>query len=78
MTDQPLPSLQCPLCGGPNDCAPAGCGRFDVDCWCTQASFPAELLAQVPAELRDKACICPACVAKAWQAQKAAGQAPRE
>lgn len=58
----PLPNLRCPLCGGPNDCAPAGCGRFDVDCWCSQARIPAALLDRVPAEQRDLACICRRCV----------------
>lgn len=69
MTDTPLPTLQCPLCGGPNECAPAACGRFDVDCWCTQARIPDALLAQVPPEKKGKACICPTCVAKARAAQ---------
>jgi hypothetical protein len=30
-------------------------------CWCTQANFSEELLAQLPAEALGEACICPAC-----------------
>ena len=30
-------------------------------CWCTQLDFTTELLARVPAQARDRACICPAC-----------------
>ena len=61
----PLPALACPLCGGPNGCAPAACGSFDVACWCTQVRFPEALLARVPAEAKDRACLCAACVAAA-------------
>jgi hypothetical protein len=57
----PLPNLVCPLCGGPNDCVPAGCGRFDVDCWCSQARIPAAVLDRVPVEQRGLACICRRC-----------------
>lgn len=62
--DQPLPNLACPLCGGPNDCAPAQCGRFDTDCWCNQERyrFTPELLEQVPEAQRRQACICRRCV----------------
>ena len=34
-------------------------------CWCSQATFPPELLARVPAEARRRACICPACAGSA-------------
>lgn len=57
----PLPNLACPLCGGPNDCTPAGCGRFDVACWCAQARFPAAVLERVPVEQRGIACVCRRC-----------------
>jgi hypothetical protein len=30
-------------------------------CWCTRVDFGAELLARVPAQARDQACICPSC-----------------
>ncbi|MED5622073.1 cysteine-rich CWC family protein [Ideonella sp. BN130291] len=60
---QPLPNLRCPLCGGPNDCAPARCGRFDVDCWCSRATVSREALARVPEAQRNQACLCPRCAA---------------
>lgn len=62
-TAQPLPNALCPLCGGPNACVPAACGRFDVGCWCRDASFAPELLARVPAVSRGLACVCAACAA---------------
>jgi hypothetical protein len=30
-------------------------------CWCTQADFRDELLAQVPAQAQSLSCICAAC-----------------
>lgn len=56
---------RCPLCGEPNLCAmeqarltgQPTCGP----CWCTQATFAASLLAQVPEQARGKACICARC-----------------
>ena len=59
---QPLPVHQCPLCGGANNCAPASAGTFNVECWCKEVSFSAEVLDRVPEALRNKACICQACV----------------
>ena len=35
----PLPAHRCPLCGGPNGCAAAAAGRFDVPCWCAEVRF---------------------------------------
>lgn len=61
----PAANHQCPLCGGPNACAPAQCGRYDVACWCTSARFPPELLARVPEAQRGLACICAGCAAQA-------------
>ncbi|WP_438479579.1 cysteine-rich CWC family protein [Oleiharenicola lentus] len=48
----------CPLCQQPN-----ACGRdADPECWCHRDTFPPELRARVPASLRDKSCICRACL----------------
>ncbi|MEX8518918.1 MAG: cysteine-rich CWC family protein [Leptothrix sp. (in: b-proteobacteria)] len=58
---QPLAAHRCPLCGGPNGCAPAQAGRFDVACWCTTTRIPAEVLARIPAEQRGLACVCQRC-----------------
>ncbi|WP_310461318.1 cysteine-rich CWC family protein [Sphaerotilus sp.] len=57
----PLPATGCPLCGGPNGCAPALSGSFDSPCWCTTVQIPSELLARVPAAQRGLACICRRC-----------------
>lgn len=62
---------RCPLCGQPNACAMAapapaaatGGHAQQLPCWCTRITFSAELLRQVPAAARHKACICAACVA---------------
>ena len=55
---------RCPLCGGPNGCAmeaQRATGQPQPPCWCTQVNFSAALLAKVPADARDKACICVRC-----------------
>ena len=65
MPARPEPNLRCPLCGGANACAPAASGRFDEPCWCRTATFPAALLARIPAPLRDVACVCAACATAA-------------
>lgn len=57
----PLANHRCPLCGGPNGCAPAACGRFDVACWCTELRIPSATLARVPEGQRGLACLCAAC-----------------
>ncbi|HGX93298.1 MAG TPA: DNA or RNA helicase of superfamily II [Candidatus Tenderia sp.] len=51
---------RCPLCGQANQC---GATRDDGrGCWCQSLSIPAALLAQLPPETRDKACICRSCI----------------
>lgn len=55
------PNHICPLCGGPNACAPAVSGSLDTPCWCRQATFSQALLERVPAEQRGLACICARC-----------------
>jgi hypothetical protein len=53
---------RCPLCGGPNDCRLCTTAAYKGSCWCAAVEFPAELLACVPAEQRNRACICRACM----------------
>jgi len=69
MTTPPLPAaaphVLCPICGGPNSCVPAASGRLDTPCWCSDASFSADLLERVPANQRRAACICASCAAAA-------------
>ncbi len=57
----PLPATACPLCGGPNGCAPAVSGTFDSPCWCTMVRIPAEVLARIPVAQRGLACVCRTC-----------------
>jgi len=67
---------ECPLCGGPNECqlcSPAACKE---PCWCAQVEIPARLLALVPDNLRDRACICRACVQKFQLEKTLAASAP--
>ena len=57
---------RCPLCGGANRCAmeiARESGERAGACWCAGVDFTAELLAFVPADARNKACICAACAA---------------
>ncbi|HEV8314241.1 MAG TPA: cysteine-rich CWC family protein [Burkholderiaceae bacterium] len=58
---RPLPNTRCPLCGEPNDCAPAACGTFDVACWCASVRIEPEMLALVPSAQRGIACLCRQC-----------------
>ncbi|RZL10379.1 MAG: hypothetical protein EOP40_06570 [Rubrivivax sp.] len=60
-TPLPLPHHGCPLCGGPNGCAPAALGRFDVPCWCRDAKVSPEALARVPPHERGQSCLCARC-----------------
>jgi hypothetical protein len=57
----PLPHRHCPLCGGPNDCAVARCGRFDTECWCRAAVVSPHSLALVQEAQRNPACLCRRC-----------------
>lgn len=58
---KPLPNLACPLCGEPNQCAPAMRGSFGAECWCTSVTVSQRALARIPDQLRGKACLCRAC-----------------
>jgi len=58
---KPLPETRCPLCGGPNGCAPAASGDFATPCWCSEVVIPGERLAAVPEAARDRACLCRRC-----------------
>ena len=55
---------ECPLCGGPNDCLLCAPGVARGPCWCVDAGLPSELLARVPENLRNRACICRTCLEK--------------
>jgi Cysteine-rich CWC len=58
----------CPLCGQENLCAMVlerDTGLKQTPCWCTAVTFEADLLARVPAEKRNLACICAKCAQSA-------------
>ena len=57
----PKPNNACPLCGGPNGCAPAASGSFDTPCWCTTTPIDPAALARIPESQRNLACICRKC-----------------
>jgi hypothetical protein len=63
----------CPLCGAPNDC---GAAAGNSDCWCFTASVPPEVIDRIPAQERDRACVCRACASKKARAE-ASAEIPR-
>lgn len=68
--DNPLPTLDatwCPVCGSANLCAmeiERATGMPQPPCWCTTVHFDAELLARMPQNQRNLACICATCAEK--------------
>jgi hypothetical protein len=60
--NQGLDARKCPLCGQPNDCQLGTTAAWKGPCWCAKLDMPEALLAQVPAGLRHRACICRVCV----------------
>jgi hypothetical protein len=63
----------CPLCGESNAC---GMAAGQGTCWCFTASVPAEVIERIPAEQRDRACVCRACASKVAQAEDSSGVPP--
>ncbi len=59
----------CPLCGGANECQLCSPAAFKGRCWCADEEISSELLARVPENFRNRACICCACVKK-FQSEK--------
>ena len=55
---------ECPLCGAANECQLCSPHVFKGQCWCAHEEIPSELLARVPENLRNRACICKLCVEK--------------
>jgi hypothetical protein len=68
-----LDAGRCPLCGQPNECQLCSTAAWKGTCWCAKLEIPDTLLAQVPAELRNRACICHNCIVscRLKQAKKA-------
>jgi GNAT superfamily N-acetyltransferase len=57
----PRRNCACPLCGGPNECAPARTGSFDEPCWCASVAIDPDALARIPEAARNEACLCRHC-----------------
>jgi hypothetical protein len=51
----------CPACGSSNSCTLADPRTVDQACWCFSATIDPTVLAALPQELKDKACLCPRC-----------------
>lgn len=58
---QALANTRCPLCGAFNQCVLAQAVTLDADCWCRSATISAEVLAAIPPEQLNQACLCPRC-----------------
>ena len=56
-----IPNLTCPLCGRPNECAPAQRGGFDTPCWCAGVTIDNAAISRLAPDERNKACLCRAC-----------------
>ena len=67
----------CPLCGAANECQLCSPAAYKGACWCAHEEISAELLARVPESLRNRACICRACVEKFHLEKNSAAPAPR-
>ena len=61
----PKPNLQCPVCGGPNDCAPARSGKFETPCWCALVTVSSAPIAALSEGQRNQSCLCRRCATAA-------------
>lgn len=52
---------RCPRCGQLNHCAQAGKSQAVEDCWCFHTAVDPAVLDGLPAEQRERACLCPRC-----------------
>jgi prepilin-type processing-associated H-X9-DG protein len=62
MTIDSFNPAACPLCGGANECQLCASVAYKGQCWCVREEIPGELLARVPENLRNRACICRSCL----------------
>jgi prepilin-type N-terminal cleavage/methylation domain-containing protein/prepilin-type processing-associated H-X9-DG protein len=53
---------RCPICGEPNECQLCSPAAYKGPCWCLSVEMPGELLALVPADFHNRACVCRRCV----------------
>ncbi|MCO7514642.1 cysteine-rich CWC family protein [Pseudomonas guariconensis] len=59
----------CPACGALNQCSLADPRSATQNCWCFAVTIDPAALQAVPAELRDKACLCPRCASLSEHAE---------
>jgi cysteine-rich CWC protein len=74
-------AASCPVCGQLNACAVAAGVEPVAACWCAAVRIQPEALRRIPAEMRGRACLCPACAAEQRQGMtspRAAGSAHAE
>ena len=62
MTPKFLNPAACPLCGAANECQRCSPAAYKGRCWCARVEIPGELLARVPENFRNRACICKSCI----------------
>lgn len=67
----------CPLCGRENECQFATTSAYKGKCWCASENFAPGLLARIPEEARNIACVCRRCVVAANFAEAKARPLPR-
>lgn len=60
--------LVCPLCNANNLCGI----NSPESCWCMSKEIPKALIEQVPADQKNKSCICASCIDKFNQLTKSA------
>ena len=75
----PSETSRCPLCGDANECQLCTPNAYKGPCWCARVEIPEALLAQVPADSRNKTCICRECAMRfhRTKADGVAAQKPR-
>lgn len=56
-----MSAAACPLCGQRNQCARADAQAPMQPCWCFAAQIERRLLERLPADQRNRACLCPGC-----------------
>jgi prepilin-type processing-associated H-X9-DG protein/prepilin-type N-terminal cleavage/methylation domain-containing protein len=64
---------QCPLCRAANECQLCSPAAYKGSCWCARVEMPESLLARVPENFKNRACICRDCVEK-FQRERLATQ----
>jgi hypothetical protein len=60
-TSAPDTAQLCPLCGLSNQCTMADPRTVGRACWCFSEIIDPARLQALPAELRNRACLCPRC-----------------